>query len=47
MAKVEQLRSSGEIVVTYLGAGDADDNEMQALRCDRRLVQQGTQWVVE
>ena len=46
MTVVEELRKSGEIVVTSLGDGEADEAEMLALRCDRRLVKQDGSWKV-
>jgi ATP phosphoribosyltransferase regulatory subunit len=43
---IEELRGSGEIVVTSLGDGDAEEAEMLALRCDRRLVKQDGSWKI-
>lgn len=47
LALVSELRKSGEIVVQQLSANQSEQEDCVAMNCDRRIVKQGDDWVVE
>ncbi len=47
LTAVNQLREAGEIVIQRLTVQEADAEECASMNCDRRIVKQGGDWIVE
>jgi ATP phosphoribosyltransferase regulatory subunit len=47
VAAVSELRQQGEIVISYMGEGEASAAECEELDCNRRLIKYKDEWKVE